>query len=193
MSPLLNQYFLGKKKGVVSHKVTQFFIVRCYADKLSFKSTYSFFLGSRPFTNGTLPYFFIFTVTGILPSMNLKLITGTSVLSAIFCFTQFSCVSNSEEDLYGIEIYDTSSVTWEYPIREILEHNCVICHNPEKQYGGVRHDTYTEELKVVNDGRLRGVVNHLPTYVRMPYQRAQLPNYELEVINSWLDKGAPEN
>jgi len=102
-------------------------------------------------------------------------------------------VSNSEEDLYGIVPCDSSSVTWEYNISEILRINCVPCHNPELHYRDVRHDTYLEELKVVNDGRLNGVVNHLPGYPQMPYQLPQLPECELRLINIWLKNGAPEN
>jgi len=45
---------------------------------------------------------------------------------------------------------------------------------------------------VVNDGRLRGVVNHLPGYVKMPYNRPKLSECELAKINTWLDAGAPE-
>jgi len=125
--------------------------------------------------------------------MKIKLITGVLSLLVILCLSQFSCVSYNEVELYDLTYCDTSDVTWEYPIREILEVNCVPCHNPELHYRNVRHDNYTDELKVVNDGRLRAVVNHLPGYTRMPYQQARLPDCELELINRWLDNGAPEN
>jgi hypothetical protein len=104
-----------------------------------------------------------------------------------------SCAFNSEEDLYGISACDTALITWEFPIREILEQNCVPCHNEELQYKGVRHDVYELELIVVNDGRLNGVVNHLPGYPQMPYQRPQLPECERLLINKWIERGAPEN
>jgi len=104
-----------------------------------------------------------------------------------------SCSFNSEEDLYGIVECDTTLITWEYPIREILAKNCVPCHNAELHYNGVRHDVYEFELIVVNDGRLNGVVNHLPGYQQMPYQLPQLPECERLLINMWVEKGAPKN
>jgi hypothetical protein len=103
-----------------------------------------------------------------------------------------SCVNNNEEDLYGIEPCDITNVTWASKIAEIMKKNCVVCHGPEVAYKGVRHDTYEYEMIVVNDGRLRGVVNHLPGYSKMPKDRGKLPECELKLINIWLDNGAPE-
>ena len=104
-----------------------------------------------------------------------------------------SCAFNSVEELYGIVECDTTIITWENPIQEILAKNCVECHNEELHYNDVRHDTYEFELIVVNDGRLNGVVNHLPGYPQMPFQRPQLPDCDLLLINLWLENGAPEN
>ena len=104
-----------------------------------------------------------------------------------------ACTFYSEEELYGAGECDTTLVTWEDPIREILAMNCVECHNAELNYNGVRHDEYELELMVVNDGRLNGVINHLPGYPQMPYQRPQLPECELLLINIWIERGAPEN
>lgn len=104
-----------------------------------------------------------------------------------------SCAFNSEEELYGIVECDTTIITWEYPIKEVMEKNCVPCHNADLHYNGVRHDVYQLELIVVNDGRLNGVVNHLPGYPQMPYQLPQLPECERLLINTWIERGAPEN
>jgi hypothetical protein len=119
------------------------------------------------------------------------IVTCIILLSFISGF--FSCTFHSEEELYGIEDCDTTVVTWDDPIREILATYCVECHNEDLNYSGVRHDVYELELIVVNDGRLNGVVNHLPGYPQMPYQRPKLPDCELLLINTWLERGAPEN
>lgn len=103
-----------------------------------------------------------------------------------------SCVNNSEEDLYGIKPCDTANVTWESKIRAIMQQNCVKCHGPNFAAKQVRHDTYQSEMIVVKDGRLRGVVNHLPGYSKMPKDKGKLPDCELNLINIWLDNGAPE-
>jgi hypothetical protein len=104
-----------------------------------------------------------------------------------------SCVSNNESDLYGTPDCDTTNVTWNSKISAIMKVNCVVCHGEEVSYNGVRHDSYKSEMIVVNDGRLRGVVNHLNGYAKMPKDRGKLPACELMLINTWLDKGAPEN
>ncbi|HPT22542.1 MAG TPA: hypothetical protein PLR88_11400 [Bacteroidales bacterium] len=104
-----------------------------------------------------------------------------------------SCVNNNEYDLYGIPDCDTTNITWNSKISSILQVNCVVCHNEELNYNGVRHDNYKSEMIVVNDGRLRGVVNHLEGYYKMPKDRGKLPACELKLINKWLDNGAPEN
>jgi len=120
-------------------------------------------------------------------------ITVTCIILMSLVWGFFSCTFHSEEELYGIEVCDTTVVTWEHPIREILATHCVECHNEDLNYNGVRHDVYELELIVVNDGRLNGVVNHLPGYPQMPYQRPKLPECELLLINTWLERGAPEN
>ena len=125
----------------------------------------------------------------------MKRSTSTLAYLLILSFISgsLSCTFYSEEELYGIQDCDTTLVTWEHPIREILATYCVECHNEELAYKGVRHDVYELELIVVNDGRLNGVVNHLPGYPQMPYQRPKLPDCELLLINTWLERGAPEN
>jgi len=112
------------------------------------------------------------------------------VLSAV---SLISCVSNNEFDLYGTPDCDTTNVTWDSKISAIMQVNCVVCHGEEVNYNGVRHDSYEREMIVVNDGRLRGVVNHLDGYAKMPKDRGKLPACELNLINIWLDNGAPEN
>lgn len=122
-----------------------------------------------------------------------KPIGGAAIFLVFLLYIVSSCAYNSEEELYGIEECDTSVITWEQPIGDILFENCVPCHNEELHYNDVRHDTYEFELIVVNDGRLNGVVNHVPGYPQMPYQLPKLPECELLLINTWLERGAPEN
>lgn len=110
----------------------------------------------------------------------------------VIFLASFSCTNYNELDLYGVVDCDTTDITWESTIADILAENCVRCHGPAISYNGVRHDSYEAELIVVNDGRLRGVVNHLPGYPQMPFDGPKLPECELLQINTWLDNGAPE-
>ena len=121
-----------------------------------------------------------------------KLILFFIILLPLLCLIPPGCVNNSEEELYGVRFCDTTNITWESKISQILKDNCVMCHNAGLNYRNVRHDTYIEELKNVQSGRLRGAVNHLDGFVPMPYQRGKLPDCELQLINLWIDKGAPE-
>ena len=125
--------------------------------------------------------------------MKIRTSGGAIILLIMMIFGFISCTFHSEEELYGFEECDTTLVTWENPIREILAENCVECHNAELHYNEVRHDEYALVLIVVNDGRLNGVINHLPGYPQMPYQRPQLPECELSLINIWIERGTPEN
>ncbi len=125
--------------------------------------------------------------------MKITPLGDTVIILALVVSVFSSCAFNSEEELYGIVDCDTTLITWEYPIQEILARNCVPCHNEELHYNGVRHDIYELELIVVNDGRLNGVVNHLPGFPQMPYQLSQLPACERLLINTWIERGAPKN
>jgi hypothetical protein len=125
--------------------------------------------------------------------MRLKPVIHALLIFLLIAAISLSCVNNNEYDLYGVPDCDTSNVTWDSKISSIMEANCVVCHGEEVSYNGVRHDSYDSEMIVVNDGRLRGVVNHLDGYVKMPKDRGKLPACELELINTWLDNGAPEN
>jgi len=124
--------------------------------------------------------------------MTNKLMILIVLLTVALVLVPLSCANNNEFDLYGVVECDTIDITWESSIAEILQNNCVVCHGPETSYNNVRHDSYEAELIVVNDGRLRGVVNHHNGYVQMPFDRPQLPECELQKINIWLDNGAPE-
>ena len=115
------------------------------------------------------------------------------VLISLLFLSQIGCVNNNEEDLSGSQVCDTTNVTWETKIKALMAKRCVECHGPVVAYNGVRHDSYEAEMIVVNDGRLRGVVNHLDGFSRMPKDRGKLPECELKLINIWLDNGAPEN
>ena len=125
--------------------------------------------------------------------MYIKPVIHSLIIFLIIIAVSISCVSNNEYDLYGIPDCDTTNVTWDSKISAIMEANCVVCHGEDISYNGVRHDSYESEMIVVNDGRLRGVINHLDGYVKMPKDRGKLPACELELINTWLDNGAPEN
>ncbi|MCB8994924.1 MAG: hypothetical protein H6538_04880 [Bacteroidales bacterium] len=114
------------------------------------------------------------------------------VLTIIFAFLQQSCENNNELDLYGNQECDTTHISWNSNIKQLLQDKCVRCHNEKLNYNGVRHDTYEEELKVVYDGRLQAAINHTGPF-KMPKNEGKLPYCELLLLNKWIENGAPEN
>jgi len=124
--------------------------------------------------------------------MAIKSVFTVLVFTGLLIMFSPSCENNNELDLYGKQQCDTTNVTWESKISAILQKNCVECHGPTVSYNGVRHDSYSSEMVVVNDGRLRGVVNRYNGFAKMPKDRDKLPECELKIINIWLDNGAPE-
>lgn len=115
------------------------------------------------------------------------------VFTGLLFYFLLSCENNNEQDLYGTQSCDTTDITWDSKVSAIMAKNCVRCHGEELSYNGVRHDSYESEMVVVNDGRLRGVVNHFDGFSKMPKDLGKLPECELKTINIWLDNGAPEN
>jgi len=122
-----------------------------------------------------------------------KLVHSFLVIIMFFSLVPISCENNNEVALYGDQKCDTTNVTWDSKVAAILNKNCVMCHGEEIAYKGVRHDTYENEMIVVNDGRLNGVINHLDGFVKMPKDRGKLPECELLIINIWIKNGAPRN
>ena len=121
----------------------------------------------------------------------ITLLLATALI--FFALLYPGCANNNELDLYGTEDCDTTNISWNSKVSAILQKNCVSCHGEKLSYFGVRHDSYAAEMIVVNDGRLRGVINHFDGYAKMPKDRGMLPECELKILNKWLDNGAPEN
>jgi hypothetical protein len=128
--------------------------------------------------------------------MKRKIIVIAFVFVGIFTIVPQSCENNNEFDLYGDCYklgYDTINISWNKNISVILKDKCVKCHGEELSYNEVRHDSYASELMVINDGRLRRVINDHDPSTRMPKNEQQLDSCKLKLINKWLDIGAPEN
>jgi len=123
--------------------------------------------------------------------MSRKLIYLLIVFAVLLASFPMSCENNNELDLYGE--CDTTNITWESKVASILQNNCAECHGPGKENPFVNHDSYDSEIVFVKNGKLKGVINHLDGYSKMPKNRKKLPACELEILNRWLDNGAPEN
>ncbi len=88
---------------------------------------------------------------------------------------------------------DTSNVTFSVSITSILQNNCTGCHSGGSPSGGVSLTTYSNVLTQVQNGKLWGDVSHASGYNAMPLGGASLSSCDLNTINSWIKKGAPNN
>jgi hypothetical protein len=104
-----------------------------------------------------------------------------------------SCYYNSEEELYP-EYLDcnTLNITYQNFVSNLMAQKCNTCHNSIIQSGGVNTSEYNSLLIVVNNGRLKGAINHQQGYAAMPQGQGKLPFCELAKLNSWINNGSPE-
>jgi mono/diheme cytochrome c family protein len=108
----------------------------------------------------------------------------------------FSCSYDNEEDLYGNEICDTSSVTYSKTIKPVLTANCYSCHSTSNapSFGsGIKLENYDDLMVQVNNGKLVGAITHSPGYPAMPQGGAKLDDCPIEKIVTWINNGAPNN
>ena len=89
---------------------------------------------------------------------------------------------------------DTTNVTYSKTISTIMQTNCTGCHSGSAPSGaGIDLSTYANVLIQVNNGKLWGDVSHSTGYNGMPLGGASLSACDLNMINSWIKKGAPNN
>jgi hypothetical protein len=108
----------------------------------------------------------------------------------------FSCSYDNEEDLYGNEICDTSSVNYSKTIKPVLTANCYSCHSTSNapSFGsGIKLENYDDLMVQVNNGKLVGAITHLPGYSAMPQGGVKLDDCTIEKIVIWINSGAPNN
>lgn len=125
--------------------------------------------------------------------MTRKFVLIIIIIASLLAIVPQSCENNNEFDLYGNQECDTTKISWNSNIALILKEKCVRCHNEELSGNEVRHDSYASELIVINDGRLKTVINSTDPSIRMPKNEPALDSCKLKLINKWLDNGAPEN
>ena len=87
-------------------------------------------------------------------------------------------------------------------IQPLLASNCVKCHGPEKQKGGLRLDLKSAALKGGDSGepaikpgqsvqsRLLELITTADESERMPPEGAPLTNEQIELFRTWIDAGA---
>jgi len=94
-------------------------------------------------------------------------------------------------------------VTYEEHIRPILREHCFTCHSQETTKGGLKLDSYGDAMKGGSSGevvlagdvpssRLWALVSHMEK-PEMPPMQDKLAAAKLDLIQKWIEGGAPEN
>lgn len=127
-----------------------------------------------------------------------------SLILGVFCLGLLSglpgCYSDSEEALYPevppAGTPDTTAPSYADDIVPILQRNCYGCHGEATHSvagAGINLEGY-DNLKVyVDNGRFWGSINHDSGFSPMPKGGARLPALQLDLIQRWIDDGAPDN
>ncbi len=112
----------------------------------------------------------------------------TLLLLSLVSLMASGCYYDNEEELYG-PACDSSVFSYSAKIDPILQANCrtSACHGPNGENGELV--TYTQVKAVVDDGSFRQAVI---VERRMP-DGGSLTACELELIEKWLDAGAPND
>lgn len=108
---------------------------------------------------------------------------------AAISYLLMSCVSNNEEDLYGLEC-DTTDMTYE-TIKYIFENNCYGCHKNPQGPNSIEFNSYDEVKGIVNTGKLLPAINWTGS-IKMPYGQPKLDDCSIDKIEAWIDNGMPE-
>lgn len=106
-----------------------------------------------------------------------------------------SCYYDVEEELYPPTECQTTNMSLQTNIVPILERNCYVCHSTTAgpNNGNVTLEGYTELIKYVNSGQLKGAINHTSGFAAMPQNAAKLIDCDIAKIEQWITDGAPNN
>jgi hypothetical protein len=105
------------------------------------------------------------------------------------------CYYDSEEDLYpAVGACDTTNSSFSTVVNPLLQANgCLGCHSGIAPSGNISLQGYANVKVVAQNGKLYGVINHLPGFSPMPQGGNKLTACSISRIKAWIDAGAPNN
>ncbi len=123
-----------------------------------------------------------------------KLFALALVVSSTFVA---GCYNDNVEELYPELIINnncdtTITPTYSGKITEIINNNCISCHNSGSGNAYV-FDTYQGVAAVAASGQLVGSVFQLPGYQAMPGAGPPIDNCQQVLIRKWVQAGYPNN
>jgi len=87
---------------------------------------------------------------------------------------------------------DTSNVTYALGIQSLISAKCQGCHSGANPQGGLLLTNYSQVSVSALFGNMLDAVQHTGTATPMPFNSAQLPQCEIDLIRIWIENGAPE-
>lgn len=88
---------------------------------------------------------------------------------------------------------DTTKWSYLNDVKPVIDSKCKGCHSGSAPSAGILLDTYTNTKTQALNGFLYGTINHSAGYKPMPYNANKLGQCEIELIQRWINKGAPNN
>jgi hypothetical protein len=88
---------------------------------------------------------------------------------------------------------DTTDVSYLNDVYPIMQTNCLICHNLDRQDGGVNLDGYDLIKSKGTNGKLMGTIEHKTGYSAMPPSGTKIDQCFIDQLNSWIADGMPNN
>lgn len=104
-----------------------------------------------------------------------------------------ACTYRTGEDNPNPGCGTPSTVSYTNNVLPVLNPNCLVCHDQAGNAGGIVFDTYAGLKVVVDNGTFEGAINHNAGFEPMPRNNPKLSDCTLELIQSWIDAGAPNN
>jgi hypothetical protein len=87
---------------------------------------------------------------------------------------------------------DTTAFKFGLNIWPVIRDNCMGCHTGASASKGVLLTDYTQIKAIVNDGRLKNVMNAANGYKQMP-PSGKLSSCKIIQINKWISNGSPND
>ncbi|NNC83915.1 MAG: hypothetical protein HKN79_10080 [Flavobacteriales bacterium] len=88
---------------------------------------------------------------------------------------------------------DTTEVTFAQTIYPIIELKCQGCHSGAQPSSGLSLEDYGDISTIAISGALYSSITGSNGYPLMPYNSNALPACEIDLIQTWILEGAPDN
>jgi len=122
------------------------------------------------------------------------------MLISLCMFFVNSCYKDKGDKLYPAgngNNCDTSNMKYSANVSPILTSNCAIsgCHTTanKSNVAGYAYDSYSETLNSVSNGKLLKSIKHEAGTSQMPKASSKMNDCNINIIESWIRRGALNN